>query len=334
MSIRLGYAAINCTLKEEGIITNRTCRLKTVGEKGKQYLVELGKKNMKDLLTILKWNEKHGIKFFRMTSNLFPHIDNPILLNKQNKKDYKKMVYPIKQFKDELRKIGNYANKHKHRITMHPDPYLSLGGSDPQKIINAYRILFMHTQTLEYMNMPLNSTITIHGGGVYGDKVKTIKIWKNNFNKLPLDVKKRVILENDEFSYSISDVLNISASVNQYDTCKPKNSKYKIPIVFDYFHYQCYSNKLKKEKLPPQYPVEYFFPLIVNSWGRRQIKMHLSEQNNNKRTGAHSDYVKNIPKVLLDFPNVYGKLDLMIEAKCKELAIFKLRKKYKKDDVY
>ncbi len=288
---------------------------------------------MKDLLTVLKWNEKNGIKFFRMTSNLFPHIDNSLLLNNQDKRDYKKLVYSIEQFKEGLREIGNYANKHKHRITMHPDPYLSLGGSDPQKIINAYRVLYMHAKTLDYMNMPLNSTITIHGGGVYKDKEKTMKIWKKNFDKIPLFIKKRIILENDEFSYSISDVLKINASIKQYDICKPKNSKYKIPIVFDYFHYQCYAKKLKKEKLPPQCTIEHFLPLIISSWGRRQIKMHLSEQNHVKRIGAHSDYVNTIPKVLLDFPKEYGNLDLMIEAKSKELAIFKLRKKYKKRNI-
>ena len=44
--------------------------------------------------------------------------------------------------------------------------------------------------------------------------------------------------------------------------------------------------------------------------------MHISEQRIGDRTGAHSDYVKTIPKVLLDFPKKYGmNLDLMVEVR-------------------
>lgn len=333
MSIRLGYAAVNCTLRKHDVITDRTCRLSTVKNKGIEYLIELTHKNIRDLFTIIKWNEKNNIKFYRMTSNLMPHIDNSLLLNALDKKNYKKLVYDISQFKKQLKEIGDYVNKHNHRITMHPDPYLTLGSGNNQTIINNYRVLFMHAKTLDLMNLSHNSTIIIHGGGVYDDKKKTIKLWVNNFNKLPMMIKQRIILENDEFSYSIQNVLDISKQIKPYDKYKNINCEYKLPIVFDYFHHICYSKKLEKNNGKPQKQLEYYLPLIKKSWGKRTIKMHLSEQNIEKRTGAHSDYVKTIPNILFMFAKKYNGLDLMIEAKAKELAVIYLKKKYKKKNI-
>ena len=42
-----------------------------------------------------------------------------------------------------------------------------------------------HADVLDIMGMGKDSVIVIHGGGVYGDKEKTIDRWINNFNKLP-----------------------------------------------------------------------------------------------------------------------------------------------------
>ena len=32
--------------------------------------------NLKDTITLIKWNEKNGIKVFRLSSELFPHKSN------------------------------------------------------------------------------------------------------------------------------------------------------------------------------------------------------------------------------------------------------------------
>ena len=47
------------------------------------------------------------------------------------------------------------------------------------------------------------------------------------------------------------------------------------------------------------------------------------------KIGHHSDYIDIIPKYLLDIPERYGiEIDIMIEAKMKELSIQKLYEKY------
>jgi len=70
--------------------------------------------------------------------------------------------------------------------------------------------------------------------------------------------------------------------------------------------------------------------LILETWKRKGIKpkFHVSEQGDGK-IGKHSDYIEILPKYLLEIPEKYGvHIDIMIEAKMKELSIEKLYEKY------
>ena len=68
--MNLGYACINLTLSKKipRITTNRGMIKKTFLERGLEYAGDLSILNLKDLLSILKWNVKHSIKFFRVSS--------------------------------------------------------------------------------------------------------------------------------------------------------------------------------------------------------------------------------------------------------------------------
>lgn len=156
--------------------------------------------------------------------------------------------------------------------------------------------------------------MVVHGGGVYGDKKATMDRWCKQYHELPKNVKKYLVLENCEKCFSIEDCLDVSKRVN-------------IPVVFDTHHYACYNLLHKDEKFKP---AEEYMSEILESWKRRDIKpkFHVSEQGSGQ-CGHHSDLIEVIPKYLLDIPAKYGvSIDIMIEAKLKEQAIFKLYKKY------
>lgn len=328
MKVRLGYVTDNIGLSEKDIKTSRTTRLNTINNNGIPYAIELAWKNLNDLLTILEWNEKNGIRFYRMSSYMFPHLTNPALLPKHMRSNPHKLAYSLSIFSPLLIKIGKYVRIHKHRLTFHPDPYISLGTSDNDLLIRGIRELYAHSLIMDLMGLDMNSTITIHGGGVLNDKNKTIQRWIVNFNNLSLRIKRRIALENDEFRYSITDVLKISKLVNPYKVKGYRcSTMYKIPIIFDIFHYKIYNRN--DNDIQPE--ISTLLPMIARSWGTRTPKMHISEQYIDKHPGAHADYVRHIPDILLTFPIVFKKpLDLMIEAKKKELALAYLRKKYKK----
>jgi len=59
---------LNLSNSKPRITTNRSMIKRTFTEKGLPYASELTLENCKDLLTILKWNNENGFKFFRMSS--------------------------------------------------------------------------------------------------------------------------------------------------------------------------------------------------------------------------------------------------------------------------
>ena len=112
-----GYACINMTLSEvpksKRITTNRSMIKRTFKEKGIKYASELALQNVKDLAEILKWNQKRKIKFYRMSSDIFPWMS-----------EYEFRDLPdFDEIKEHLKSIGDYATQKGHRLTFHPGPY-------------------------------------------------------------------------------------------------------------------------------------------------------------------------------------------------------------------
>ena len=100
-----------------------------------------------------------------------------------------------------------------------------------------------------------------------------------------------------------------------------------LPVVVDTHHYTCYSLLHPDET---QEEISDMIPEVLETWRRRGIKpkFHISEQGKG-RIGHHSDLIEVIPEYLLEIPDKYGvDIDIMIEAKLKEQAIFKLYQKY------
>ncbi len=80
-----------------------------------------------DLLTILQWNEQHGIRLFRIGSELFPRWNH-----------YELHDLPgIDEITQHLRAAGDYARAHGHRLTTHPGPFHILGSPDDVVVNNS-----------------------------------------------------------------------------------------------------------------------------------------------------------------------------------------------------
>ena len=305
LSVQLGLCCLNLTMREEkpSVFSSRSIILKTYNEKGFEFLKEKIIQNLKDTLKLIEWNENNGIKVFRLSSELFPHKSNP-----------KAESYDFDFAKDLLKEIGILAKKYNQRLTFHPGQYNVIASPNFEVFENTKLDLDYHASVLDLMELDQNSIMVIHGGGVFKDKEKTKTRWCERYEMLPENIKRRLVLENCEKNFSIQDCLDISDKVN-------------VPIVFDTHHFECY--KLLHPDEIFQDP-EYYIPFILKTFERKNIKpkFHVSEQGSGK-TGHHSDYIENIPNYLLDIPKKYGvNIDIMIEAKMKELAIFKLYEKY------
>ncbi|QJX70847.1 hypothetical protein F-liban_78 [Faustovirus] len=360
MSIRLGYACINTELREQGIFSSRGMVLKTLTDTSRGG-VELARKlaieNIQDTKLILQWNEKHGIRFFRLTSELFPHINNHLAGSAI-------VDYNISFALPYLHELGTIARSHGMRITAHPGQFVQLGTPRDDVLERSKLDLATHADIFTAMGLTpqLGSVMVIHGGGVYGNKEETMARWCKAYQSLPMQIRQFIVLENDEYSYGVLDLL-------------PWCEKYDIPLVIDWFHNICYQ-KIHESKAtkaahtaekaalkaslntPLNTPLkadqccdspnevstdDTFTPVdlsfgpnstdiierIVAIWRRRGIKpkCHYSEQAEGMRIGTHSDYISEIPSDILRVCVKYD-IDIMCECKQKQACMIPLLTKH------
>src|SRR5919112_3370013 len=151
--MRIGYPCINLTLKNHN---PSTFRIKSYSEK---RFNETVKNNLNHLQKILAYNLNNNILFFRLSSDIIPFASHPICnINWTN------------IFKKDLKSIGDFINKNKIRISMHPDQFVILNSKNDKVIENSIRELQYHSDLLESMNMSFDAKIQIHIGGIYEDK--------------------------------------------------------------------------------------------------------------------------------------------------------------------
>ena len=294
--MNLGYACINTALHANNVMTNRTMRRKTFDAKGLDYVSELSLQNVEDLKTIVEWNNFKGIKLFRLSSQIFPWMEE---YRFEDLKDFGKI-------KSLMVEIGQIATEAGQRLTMHPGPYHCLASPSLNVVERTIKGLDKHAEQFDMMGFePSNyNKINIHIGGAYGDKEAALDRFCKTFKLLGESTRKRLVVENDD-------------SPNEFsvkDLYEGVYKKIRIPVTFDYFHHKINTGGLTEEealKLASTTWPEGITQCCHYSESRRKEKLDESI-----RPQAHSD-------IIYDSINTYGlNPDIVIEAKLKEQAIF------------
>ena len=298
----LGYACINMELSypPKGVqrrTTGRSMIKRTFESKGMDYVSEISLKNARDLHYIIAWNIENNYKFFRIGSDLFPWAS-----------EYKiSELKDIEQIKHWLHSAGVMAKTHGIRLTSHPGPFNVLVSPHQHVVEKCVVDLSIHGELFDMIGLsrtPYNK-INIHLGGAYGDKESAMDRFCKNFELLPESVRSRLTVENDdkESMYSVKDLY-----YGIYN-------RIGVPIVFDYHHHRFCDGGLSEQDA---------LELAISTWPEGITPAtHYSESRSTEqldesiRPQAHSDYV-------YDYIDTYGNdIDIMIEAKKKELAVAK-----------
>jgi UV DNA damage endonuclease len=296
MPHQVGYCCINITLqKNYKITTNRGMIQRTFKERGVSYAAELALQNAQDLIKILEWNASNDIKVFRMSSGIFPWSS-----------EYN--IYDLPNFDNianALSVAGNIAKSTNQRISAHPDHFVKLGSIKPHVVINSIKDLEMHSTVFDLMGLEASPTnpLNIHVGMNYS--LDVVERWIQSYNQLSDNCRARLVVENDDKSSGFS--------IQQlYDKL---HKIIDIPITFDYFHHTFHLDNLTLSDAAN---------LAASTWKNNVPLFHYSESKNINEgvTGnprAHADYVfSRIDDFGLTF-------DIDLEAKAKELALFKYR---------
>ena len=206
--MRIGYPCINLSLPCR---PSRTFRLANLSW---EKLRETLSGNLACLEEIVRWNAGRGFLFLRITSDLVPLASHP------------ENCFPWdEEFQAEFARIGALMRDFGMRISMHPGQYTLLNSPRPEVGRAAVADLLYHARVLDLLGLDSSAKIQIHVGGVYGNKKKAMERFLRAYEALPEGVKRRLVLENDERFYTLSDVLLIHRETG-------------IPVVFDFFHHE------------------------------------------------------------------------------------------------
>jgi UV DNA damage endonuclease len=231
---------------------------------------------------------KNNINLYRMTSNLFPFSDEAA------------GARILEEFTDVLAGIGTSALEKGLRLVLHPDQFVVLSSDSETVVANSVKILKMHARTMDLLKQPRSewAAMTIHGG-----KSGRADRMVENIGKLPEEIRSRIVLENDEYTYSSDEILDI---------CR----RARVPMVFDAHHHICHEGL---EDYNDE-SVEKAFWAARETWANPENQMvHISNGREKFGDRAHHDLIVTMPEVFRFAPWIE------VEAKHKEIAIAKLQ---------
>lgn len=259
----------------------------------------------------------NDIRMYRMSSDLAPYATHPDMPQFHNQ---------IAECKAELRELGRRARKANLRLSFHPSQFIVLNSPDPTLVAKSIWDLASQAELLDAMELGPDAVMVVHAGGAYGDRELGCRRWIDTYKTLSRAIRRRLVLENDDIRYSAADVLRIHNATG-------------VPLVFDHQHFWCFN----PERLQLRATVAKF----IHTWPKGvRPKLHFSSPRTELRVLKRKQKHSRKKKVVLqppiwtghaDFCNPFefislmrkldgASVDVMLEAKSKDLALQRLRR--------
>lgn len=299
MQVRFGYVAMSTVL--EGVSPSKTMTATAFAklpdrDAAIRKLERIAEENLANTLRLLKHNLGHDIRFYRFSSRLIPLMGHDMLADWD----------PIPRLSASFSAIGEFVRKHDMRVGFHPDHFTVLSTNRPDVLDKSIADLDRHVQMLEQMGLDERAALNVHIGGAYGNKDETMARFLRQFEALPERIRRRMMLENDDKTFHASETLHACEQLG-------------VPMVLDIHH---------DAVNPGEASAIQLWPRILATWEGRNVppKIHASSPRSERDVRSHADDL-HVPDLLEFFRGIAAmtpELDVMIEAKKKDGALFKL----------
>jgi UV DNA damage endonuclease len=278
-----------CCVFRDQPIKFRTTTVKVVsGLRREAALVKLGGlclANAEALIEALRFCAKNGIGCFRINSQILPV------------KTHAEWGYEVSDLPDgagiiqRFQQCGEFAREHGVRTCFHPDQFVVLNSPRAEVVDRSVAELEYQAEVAEWVGADV---VNIHGGGAYGDKT-------SNLSRLSDRVRSRLTVENDDVTYTPTDLLPL---------CRSEG----LPLVYDVHHHRCNRDDLSIEAATDQ---------ALATWQRKPL-FHISSPRDGwlgPKPRRHHDFID-----LADFPDCWRDrpVTIEVEAKAKEVAVLDL----------
>lgn len=268
---------------------------------------------VRDILVYLR---RVGIRMYRLSSDLAPYATHPGLPQFHGQ---------VAECRAELAEIGRLAREVDARLSFHPAAYILLSSPDEGIAVKSLADLETQAEMLDAMGLDGDAVVVTHVGGTYDDKWAAMERFVARWRGLSAQARARLVLENDERSYSVDDLLWI-------------HERTGIRLVFDYLHFL--NNR------PAEQDARRALALCLDTWPAGATpKIHFSSPRTEMRvmerldpaTGRresvlkpplwtqHSDFINPFEFIaFLEQADGLRPFDVMVEAKAKDLAVLRL----------
>lgn len=315
MIVRFGYVAMSMVVANAS--PSKTMTMASFNkiddrEAAIRKLERIAADNLHNTLRLLRHNLASDIKVYRFSSKLVPLATHGDLADWD----------PFAALAPSFKEVGDFVKKHSMRVSFHPDHFTVLSTPREEVLASSIRDLMHHKAMLDAMGLNATAKNNIHIGGAYGDKKTSAERFVNNASALPAELLQRMTLENDDKTFTAVETLEV---------CKQTG----LPMVLDIHHHWVNNDG--------EAPWELWDD-ILETWSTPYAqadaspsaplppKIHVSSPKNAKDIRSHADGVEIQP--LFDFLRHIADrtpaIDVMIEAKRKDEALFNLMEDFKK----
>ena len=293
MIVRLGYVSISKTIES---YVKQSSITYTNYLKDNEKMDFVIRHNLESLIEIIKYNIKNNVHFYRISSNIIP-----LVTKREVEFDY------LSKYSGYYNNISKLLNDSNMRIDMHASNFLVLNSVKKEVVENSIDELKYYYNILNKFDINSKLVILHIGSSVLGKK-NAISRFINNFRELPDFLKGMIAIENDDKVFFFFFCIYVSKMLN-------------IPIVLDYHHFNCNGDG----------DITKYLNDIIDSWRGFIPKMHFSSPLSKKEFRSHSEYI-DVDK-FIEFINILSNydrdIDIMLEAKGKDMALFKLVRELK-----
>ncbi len=302
MHLNFGFVAICLSEKSCSPAGNVTfASLKELSpEIQRSRIHRVAKRNLENTARIMWFLRAHEIPLYRISANLIPLATHTVTDGWEWWDDEELIELGAK--------IGRIARENDYRISSHLPEVCGL--TSPQSFHWMQSYLDYHERLFDLLDLDDRVVIVVHVGGVYGEKEQALTAARDNVSALNEWARRRIALENDDRSYTYEETLALAEEGG-------------LRTVFDWHHHVVNSGTCREP--------EALLPLLKRgaaAWTHRPMKVHVSSPKNDSQVRAHADFVE------IEFVRPFFELltelslpsvDVMVEAKQKDLALFRLR---------
>ncbi|MEX2415365.1 MAG: UV DNA damage repair endonuclease UvsE [Paenibacillaceae bacterium] len=299
MIVRFGYVAMSTVVKNASPSKTMTATtFITIPDRAAaiRKLERIATENLHHTLRLLRHNRAHDIHLYRFSSKLIPLLGHELL----DRWD------PFPNLADSFAEVGAYIREHKMRVSFHPDHYTVLNTPHQDVLGKSYADLDRHVRMLEGMGLDETAKCNIHMGGAYKDKNQSSIRFISQFKSMSNRIRSHITIENDDKTFNALETLHVCEQLH-------------VPMVLDIHHHAVNNSGDDASTL---------WPRICRTWEDQSIppKIHVSSPKSEQDPRSHADYIHtpDLSQFLRLIADQTPELDVMIEAKMKDDALFRL----------